>query len=80
MTQEELEESKCTRKWNSVRKSFANFTNRKYNIRPVYDYSNNKTKKNTTTNSINSSKTGGVTRKHQEVKKKYWYALLQMRP
>jgi hypothetical protein len=50
LTPEEIKESQCTRKWNSVRKSFANFTGRTYTIPPVYDYSNKKTLKNRSNN------------------------------
>ena len=41
-----MKQSKCTRKWNTVRKAFANFTGKTYTIPPVYDYSNKKTLKN----------------------------------
>lgn len=87
LTPEDLKESKCRQKWNTVRKSFSNFTGKKYTIPPVYDYSNKKTsKKQAKTNSnnvtrknvpvtnvqkTNVQKTGGDTRKHQEVKKIY---------
>ena len=43
ISQEEIKESKCSQKWNTVRKAFANFTGRTYTIPPVYDYSNKKT-------------------------------------
>jgi hypothetical protein len=46
LTPEEMKQSKCTRKWNTVRKAFANFTGRTYTIPPVYDYSNKQTLKN----------------------------------
>ena len=46
LSQEEIKESKCSQKWNTVRKAFANFTGRTYTIPPVYDYSNKKTSKN----------------------------------
>ena len=54
LTPEEISESKCTRKWNTVRKAFANFTGRTYTIPPVYDYSNKKTLKNKPNNNPNN--------------------------
>ena len=36
LSPEELNNLKCNRKWNSVRKAFANFTGKKYVIPPVY--------------------------------------------
>jgi hypothetical protein len=42
LSPEELSNAKCNRKWNSVRKAFADFTGMKYVIPPIY---NNKTKK-----------------------------------
>ena len=84
LTPDELKQSNCTQKWNTIRKSFANFTDRKYNIPPVYDYSNkqtlknksntnNVTRKNEQTNTIVSKPivSSGGTRKQQEVKKRY---------
>ena len=44
VTKEQIEQSKCTSKWNAVRKAFANFTGRKYVVKPVYSY--DVTKKN----------------------------------
>jgi hypothetical protein len=46
LTQDELKQSKCTQKWNTVRKAFANFSGKTYTIPPVYDYSNKQTLKN----------------------------------
>jgi hypothetical protein len=46
LTPEEIKQSKCTQKWNAVRKAFANFTGKTYTIPPVYDYSNKQTLKN----------------------------------
>lgn len=60
LTPEELNQSKCVQKWNTVRKSFSNFTGRKYTIPPVYDYSNKKTVKNQPTD----NKLNNVTRKN----------------
>ena len=54
LTPEEMKESKCTRKWNSVRKAFANFTGKTYAIPPVYDYSNKQTLKNKPNNKPNN--------------------------
>jgi hypothetical protein len=54
LTPEEISESKCTRKWNSVRKAFANFTGKTYAIPPVYDYSNKQTLKNKSNNKPNN--------------------------
>jgi hypothetical protein len=85
LTAEEITQSKCIRKWNTVRKSYSNFTGSKYTIPPVYDYSNKKTLKNQSTNNsnnvtkknitntstINVPKTGGGTRKNQDLKKIY---------
>jgi hypothetical protein len=84
LTPDELKQSNCTQKWNTIRKSFANFTDRKYNIPPVYDYSNkqtlknksnrnNVTRKNEQTNTIVSKPivSSGGTRKQQEFKKGY---------
>jgi hypothetical protein len=58
LTKEQISNIKCTKGWNKVRKSFAEFTGRKYVIPPVYEnlsdkYNkkeelNNNTKKNTT--------------------------------
>jgi hypothetical protein len=42
LSPEQLTHAKCNRKWNSVRKAFADFTGRKYVIPPVYT---NKTQK-----------------------------------
>jgi hypothetical protein len=85
LTPDELKQSNCTQKWNTIRKSFANFTDKKYNIPPVYDYSNKQTLKNksnnTNTNNNNNNITrkngpntfvsSGGTRKHKEIKKVY---------
>ena len=49
-----MKESQCTRKWNTVRKAFANFTGKTYTIPPVYDYSNKKTLKNKSNNKSNN--------------------------
>ena len=46
LTPEEINQSQCTRKWNTVRKAYADFTGKKYVIPPVYDYSNKQTLKN----------------------------------
>ena len=46
LTQDELKQSKCTQKWNTVRKAFANFSGKTYTIPPVYDYSTKQTLKN----------------------------------
>jgi hypothetical protein len=54
LTPEEIGESKCTRKWNTVRKAFANFTGKTYTIPPVYDYSNKQTLKNKPNNKPNN--------------------------
>ena len=54
LTPEEISESKCTRKWNTVRKAFANFTGKTYAIPPVYDYSNKQTLKNKPNNKPNN--------------------------
>jgi hypothetical protein len=81
LTPDELKQSNCAQKWNTIRKSFANFTDRKYNIPPVYKQTlknNTKNKSNNNTNN-NTRKNGpskpivasGGTRKHQEVKKIY---------
>ena len=42
LSPEQLTHAKCNRKWNSVRKAFADFTGVKYVIPPVYT---NKTQK-----------------------------------
>lgn len=60
LSKEQISDIKCTKAWNKVRKSFADFTGRKYVIPPVYDNlsdkynkkeepkdKNNNTKKNT---------------------------------
>ena len=81
LTPDELKQSNCTQKWNTIRKSFASFTDRKYNIPPVYKQTlknNTKNKSNNNTNN-NTRKNGpskpivasGGTRKNQEVKKIY---------
>ena len=81
LTPDELKQSNCAQKWNTIRKSFANFTDRKYNIPPVYKQTlknNTKNKSNNNTNN-NTRKNGpskpivasGGTRKNQEVKKIY---------
>ena len=44
LTPEQISKSKCSAKWNSIKKSFANFTGKKYVVKPVYNY--NVTKKN----------------------------------
>jgi hypothetical protein len=44
VTKEQIDQSKCSSKWNAVRKAFANFTGRKYVVKPVYSY--DVTKKN----------------------------------
>ena len=49
LSPEQLSDAKCNRKWNSVRKSFANFTGRKYVIPPVYT---NKTQKQNQTQNV----------------------------
>ena len=54
LTPGEISESKCTRKWNTVRKAFANFTGKTYTIPPVYDYSNKQTLKNRPNNNPNN--------------------------
>jgi hypothetical protein len=54
LTPGEISESKCTRKWNTVRKAFANFTGKTYTIPPVYDYSNKQTLKNKPNNNPNN--------------------------
>jgi hypothetical protein len=54
LSPEEMRESKCSRKWNSVRKAFANFTGKTYAIPPVYDYSNKQTLKNRSNNKPNN--------------------------
>jgi hypothetical protein len=78
LTPDELSESKCTQKWENIKREFAIFTNREYKITPVYDFSNNKTLKNKSKqnqnvqnqNVQNRMKKGG-TRKHHEIKKIY---------
>ena len=78
-----MSESKCTQKWENIKREFAIFTNREYKITPVYDFSNNKTLKNKSKqnqnvqnqnvqnqNVQNRIKKGG-TRKHHEIKKIY---------
>jgi hypothetical protein len=62
LTPDELKQSNCTQKWNTIRKSFANFTDKKYNIPPVYDYSNKQTLKNKSNNNTNAN--NNVTRKN----------------
>ena len=53
LSKEEISNIKCVKGWNKVRKSFADFTGKKYVIPPVYEKkedkntSNNNTKKNT---------------------------------
>lgn len=78
LTPDELKQSNCTQKWNTIRKSFANFTDKKYNIPPVYVYSNKQTLKNKPNNNNVTRKNGqntfvssGGTRKHKEIKKIY---------
>jgi hypothetical protein len=87
LTPEEIKQSKCTQKWNAVRKAFANFTGKTYTIPPVYDYSNKQTLKNRSNTQpsnvtksnrpnapppqTNAAKTVGGTRKIQNVQKIY---------
>ena len=59
LTPEELKESQCRQKWNSVRKAYAGFTGQPYVIKPIYQ--TNKTAKNKEdhgTNKNNSQKGG----------------------
>ena len=52
---DKLSELKCKSKWNSVRKSYAEFTGTRYIMSPVY-YSTAKTLKNKST-VVNNNKT-----------------------
>jgi hypothetical protein len=52
ITEPEIKKLECNRKLNSIRKSFALLTGKKYVIKPVYSYSsltNNKNKNNNNT-------------------------------
>ena len=57
LSKEQLSNIKCIKGWNKVRKSFADFTGKKYVIPPVYDnlsdkYNKKEEKKNTTKKKI----------------------------
>ena len=55
ITPEELKDLKCRQKWNSVRKSWSNFTGKPYIIPPVYQ---TKTLKNREPNLTNKTQPG----------------------
>jgi hypothetical protein len=55
ITDEELKKAKCRLKWNSVRKSYAKLTNKKYVIPPFYEDESTNEKKNTTNEKKNTT-------------------------
>ena len=65
LTKEQISNIKCTKGWNKVRKSFAEFTGRKYVIPPVYENLSDKYNKKEEPNNNNNTKkitTGGGSR------------------
>ena len=64
LSKEQLNDAKCRQQWNSVRKSYANFTGKKYVIPPVYDYSKNKTQKQPLKTNKNNTSKNNETRKY----------------
>ena len=47
LSKEQISDIKCTKGWNKVRKSFADFTGKKYVIPPVYENLSDKYKEDT---------------------------------
>ena len=78
LSKEQLSNIKCIKGWNKVRKSFADFTGRKYVIPPVYDNLSDKYNKNEDSNKKEDLKdknnntkknTGG--KRRRKTKRKY---------
>jgi hypothetical protein len=63
LTPEEMSNLKCSQKWNSVRRSFAELTGQKYVIPPVYENLPVERKGNVETKKNNNKKGGRKTRK-----------------
>ena len=63
LSPQELSHAKCNRKWNSVRKAFADFTGMKYVIPPVY---NNKTQKQKQNQGETQNQTQNVTKSNKD--------------
>ena len=83
LTPEELKESQCRQKWNSVRKAYAGFTGQPYVIKPIYQPNKpntNKTEKNKEDQSKNRtiSQKGGL-RKIIKTRKNNLYTLTSNR-
>ena len=78
LTPEELKESQCRQKWNSVRKAYAGFTGQPYVIKPIYQ--TNKTEKNKADQNKNKtiSQKGG-SRKINKTKRGNLYTLTSNR-
>ena len=68
LSPEELHNSKCNRKWNSVRKAFADFTGKKYVILPVYSNKTQKQSQKTSKNNTNT-KTQHIGKRSKTYKK-----------
>jgi len=76
LSPEQLNDAKCNRKWNSVRKSFANFTGRKYVIPPVYTNKTQKQNQNQNVTRNNKQIINNETRKQTGGKRNRTYKKL----
>ena len=63
LSKEEISNIKCVKGWNKVRKSFADFTGKKYVIPPVYEKKEDKNDKNTSNNNTKKNTNGGKRRR-----------------
>jgi hypothetical protein len=76
LSPEQLNDAKCNRKWNSVRKSFADFTGRKYVIPPVYTNKTQKQNQKQNVTKNNKQITNNETRKQTGGKRNRTYKRL----